>query len=207
MAKNKWLNGNIWAMGWTSFFSDFGHEMATAILPSFIVLLGGSAATLGLIEGVADASTSLFKVVSGWYSDYVGRRKPFAVIGYLLTAIGVGALSLAISWPFVLLSRVVAWIGRGIRVPKDALIVDSVAPEHIGKAFGFNRALDTLGAILGPALAVILIRTVKLNYIFLIALIPSLLAFITISIFVREKRKQSERTSFAISIRNLPRNF
>jgi len=206
--KNKWLNRNIWAMGWTSFFSDFGHEMATAILPSFIIFLGGSAALLGLIEGLADASTSLFKVLSGWYSDYIGKRKPFAMIGYFLTAIGVGSLSLAISWPFVLLSRVVAWIGRGTREPpRDAMLADSVKPEHVGKAFGLNRALDTLGAILGPALAVILIRTVKLNYIFLIALIPSTLAFLTISIFVREKRKQSERTSLTISIRNLPRNF
>jgi MFS family permease len=206
--KNKWLNRNIWAMGWTSFFSDFGHEMATAILPSFIVLLGGSAALLGLIEGLADASTSLFKVVSGWYSDYIGKRKPFAMIGYFLTAVGVGSLSLATSWPFVLLSRVVAWIGRGTREPpRDAMLADSVKPEHVGKAFGLNRALDTLGAILGPALAVILIRTVKLNYIFLIALIPSTLAFLTISIFVKERRKQSERTSFIVSVRNLPRNF
>ena len=206
--KNKWLNRNIWAMGWTSFFSDYGHEMATAILPSFIVLLGGSAALLGLIEGLADASTSLFKVVSGWYSDYIGKRKPFAMIGYFLTAVGVGSLSLATSWPFVLLSRVVAWIGRGTREPpRDAMLADSVKPEHVGKAFGLNRALDTLGAILGPALAVILIRTVKLNYIFLIALIPSTLAFLTISIFVKERRKQSERTSFIVSVRNLPRNF
>ena len=201
MAKNKWLNRNIWAMGWTSFFSDFGHEMATAILPSFVIFLGGSAALLGLIEGLADASTSLMKVVSGWYSDYIGRRKPFAMIGYFLTAIGVGSLSLAVSWPFVLLSRVVAWIGRGTREPpRDALLADSVKPEHVGKAFGLNRALDTLGAVCGPALAVILIRTVKLNYIFLIALIPSLLAFLTITIFVREKRKRSERTSLAISL-------
>jgi MFS family permease len=87
------------------------------------------------------------------------------------------------------------------------MLADSVKPEHVGKAFGLNRALDTLGAILGPALAVILIRTVKLNYIFLIALIPSTLAFLTISIFVKERRKQSERTSFIVSVRNLPRNF
>jgi MFS family permease len=148
------------------------------------------------------------KVLSGWYSDYIGRRKPFAMIGYFLTAIGVGSLSLAISWPFVLLSRVVAWIGRGTREPpRDALLADSVKPEHVGKAFGLNRALDTLGAIFGPALAVILIRTMKLNYIFLIALIPSTLAFLAISIFVREKRRKSERTSITISIRNLPRNF
>ena len=90
VSRNKWLNRNIFAMGLTSFFSDFGHEMATAILPSFLVSVGGSAALLGVIEGIADASISGMKLLSGWYSDYVGRRKPFAVIGYLLTAIGVG---------------------------------------------------------------------------------------------------------------------
>jgi len=204
----KWLNRNILAMGITSFFSDFGHEMATAILPAFVVALGGSAALLGLIEGLADASTSLFKVISGWYSDYIGKRKPFAIGGYFLTAIGVGSLSLAVSWPFVLMSRVIAWIGRGTREPpRDALLADSVKPEHTGKAFGLNRALDTLGAIVGPALAIILIRNIKLNYIFLIALIPSVLAFLTISIFVKEKRGKGEHSSLAISIRKLPRNF
>ena len=88
--KQKWLNKNIFAMGLTSFFSDFGHEMSTAILPAFLVPVGGSAALLGLIEGIADASISGMKLFSGWYSDYVGKRKPFAAIGYLLTAIGVG---------------------------------------------------------------------------------------------------------------------
>jgi len=87
------------------------------------------------------------------------------------------------------------------------LLADSVKPEHTGKAFGLNRALDTLGAIVGPALAIILIRNIKLNYIFLIALIPSVLAFLTISIFVKEKRGKGEHTSLAISIRKLPRNF
>jgi MFS family permease len=207
-ARTKWLNRNIWAMGWTSFFSDFGHEMATAVLPSFVVMLGGSAATLGLIEGLADASTSGMKIFSGWWSDYVGQRKPFAMVGYFLTAIGVGSLFFAISWPFVLLSRVIAWIGRGTREPpRDALLSESVTPENTGKAFGLNRALDTLGAIVGPALAIFLIRSMNLNHIFLIALIPSALAFLTISVFIKEKRKAGERSSFIVSVKNLPRNF
>jgi MFS family permease len=196
-------------MGLTSFFSDFGHEMATAILPAFLVSVGGSAALLGVIEGIADASISGMKLLSGWYSDYIGKRKPFAVIGYLLTAIGVGSFSLAFSWPHVLLSRVIAWLGRGTREPpRDALLVDSTKPEFYGRVFGFHRGMDTLGAIAGPAIAFFLIKSMALRSIFLIALIPSLLAFLTIALFLKETRKSGgERPQFFVSIRSLPRNF
>jgi MFS family permease len=208
-SKNKWLNRNIFAMGLTSFFSDFGHEMATAILPAFLVSLGGSAALLGVIEGIADASISGMKLFSGWYSDYIGKRKPFAAIGYLLTAIGVGSFSLAFSWPHVLLSRVVAWLGRGTREPpRDALLVDSTKPEFRGRVFGFHRGMDTLGAIAGPAIAFFLIKSMPLRSIFLVALIPSVVAFLIIVFFVKEKRKGGgERSRFLVSVRGLPRNF
>jgi MFS family permease len=208
--RNKWLNRNIVAMGVTSFFSDFGHEMATAVLPAFLVSLGGSAALLGITEGIADASVSGMKLVSGWYSDRIGRRKPFAVIGYLLTAIGVGSLSLAFSWPRVLVSRVVAWLGRGTREPpRDALLVDSTKPQYYGRVFGFHRSMDTLGAIAGPAIAFFLVKSMALRSIFLVALAPSALAFLTIAFFVREARKQNREppTHFLVSMKGLPRNF
>ena len=207
-ARDQWLNRNIFAIGLTSFFSDFGHEMATSVLPAFVISLGGSAALLGLIEGLSDASTSGMKIFSGWYSDYTGRRKPLASVGYFLTAIGVGSLAFAISWPFVLLSRVVAWIGRGMRgPPRDALLCDSTTPKHYGRVFGFHRGMDTLGAIAGPVFAVFLIKTIEIRSIFFIALIPSLLAFLVILTLVKEKRKPSERTSFILSVKNLPRDF
>jgi MFS family permease len=210
VSKNKWLNRNIFAMGLTSFFSDFGHEMATAILPAFLVSVGGSAALLGFIEGIADASISGMKLLSGWYSDYVGKRKPFAVVGYLLTAIGVGSFSLAFSWPHVLLSRVIAWLGRGTREPpRDALLVDSTKPEFHGRVFGFHRAMDTMGAIAGPAIAFFLVKSMALRSIFLVALIPSVLAFLTIVLLVRETRKSNHEghTHFLVSMKGLPRNF
>jgi MFS family permease len=208
-SKNRWLNRNIFAMGLTSFFSDFGHEMATAILPAFLVSVGGSAALLGIIEGIADASISGMKLLSGWYSDYIGKRKPFAVIGYLLTAIGVGSFSLAFSWPHVLLSRVIAWLGRGTREPpRDALLVDSTKPEFHGRVFGFHRGMDTLGAVAGPALAFFLIKGMALRSIFLVALIPSALAFLTIALLVKDVRRgNGERNHFLTSIGNLPRSF
>ena len=209
-SKNKWLNRNIFAMGLTSFFSDFGHEMATAILPAFLVSVGGSAALLGVIEGIADASISGMKLLSGWYSDYIGKRKPFTVIGYFLTAVGVGSFALAFSWPHVLLSRVVAWLGRGTREPpRDAMLADSTKPEYYGRVFGFHRGMDTLGAIAGPAIAFFLVKSMALRSIFLIALVPSALAFLTIALFVRETRKSNheEHTHFLVSMKGLPRNF
>jgi len=210
MKNNKWLNKNIFAMGLTSFFSDFGHEMATAILPAFLISVGGSAALLGVIEGVADASISLMKLLSGWYSDYIGKRKPFAVIGYFLTAVGVGSFSLAFSWPQVLLSRVIAWLGRGTREPaRDALLVDSTEPKYYGRVFGFHRGMDTLGAILGPAVAFFLIKSVPLRSIFLVALIPSALSLLTIALLVKEKARRNNDPQIHLigSLQLLPSNF
>jgi len=210
MKKNKWLNRNIFAMSLTSFFSDFGHEMATAILPAFLISVGGSAALLGVIEGVADAGVSFMKLLSGWYSDYIDKRKPFAVIGYFLTAVGVGSFFLAFSWIQVLISRVIAWLGRGIREPaRDALLVDSTEPKYYGRVFGFHRGMDTLGAIIGPALVFLLIKSMPLRSIFLVALIPSILSFLIITLFVKEKNKISNDPPMRLigSIKLLPSKF
>ena len=210
MKKNKWLNKNIFAMGLTSFFSDFGHEMATAVLPMFLVSVGGSAALLGVIEGIADASVSFMKLLSGWYSDYIGKRKLFAVIGYFLTAVGVGSFFLAFSWIQVLISRVIAWLGRGIREPaRDALLVDSTEPKYYGRVFGFHRGMDTLGAIIGPALVFLLIKSMPLRSIFLVALIPSILSFLIITLFVKERNKISNDPPMRLigSIKLLPSKF
>jgi len=195
-------------MGWAAFFSDFSHEMATAILPAFLASIGGSAALLGLIEGLADASTSLMKIGSGWYSDYLGRRKPLAVLGYFLTTLGIGTFALAFSWPHVLLSRVVSWIGRGTRgPPRDALLVDSAEPKYFGRVIGFNRGMDTLGAIIGPALALVLIRVMAIRSLFIIAIIPGILALLAFTVFVKEKRGRTKHTSLVLSIKNLPGTF
>jgi len=205
----KWLNRNILALGITSFFSDFGHEMATSVLPAFLVAIGGSPALLGLIEGVSDASTSLMKLVSGWYSDRIGKRKPFTSVGYLLTAVGVGAFSLAFSWPQVLLSRVIAWTGKGTREPaRDALLAESTTSRYYGRVFGFHRMMDTLGAVAGPALALVFIRMMPLRPIFLVAFIPSVLAFLTIVLLVKEKGGNKQESLHLFSgIKNLPTNF
>ncbi|MDO8567470.1 MAG: MFS transporter [Dehalococcoidales bacterium] len=206
--RNKWLNKNILGMAWAAFFSDFSHEMATSVLPVFLASIGGSAALLGLIEGLADASTSLMKILSGWYSDYLGRRKPLAMLGYFLTTLGVGMFALAFSWPHVLVSRVVSWTGRGTRgPPRDALLVDSTKQEYYSRVIGFNRGMDTLGAVIGPVLALVLIRVMPIRSLFVIAMIPGILAFLVFAIVVKEMRGRTKHVSFVLSIKGLPGNF
>lgn len=174
-SKFPWLTRNIAALGIVSFFSDISSEMATAILPIFLVSIGGTAATLGIIEGVSDASISLMKIWAGWYSDAIGKRKPFATVGYILTAIGVGLFSVTFNWYQVLAARLVSWLGKGVREPaRDALMVESTQPQYYGRMFGFHRMMDTLGAIIGPLMAFMLIKFMPLRSIFLIALIPRL---------------------------------
>jgi MFS family permease len=125
----KWLNRNVVGMALASFFSDAGHEAATSILPLFLIAIGAPAAALGTIEGVADAISSFVKLGSGWFSDRVGRRKPIAVLGYVLTGLSTGLFALANAWPFVLLTRAIGWFGRGIRGPvRDAMLAESLDP-------------------------------------------------------------------------------
>jgi len=206
---SKWLNRNILGLGITRFFSDFGHEMATAVLPTFLVSIGGSAATLGLIEGSADAAVSLMKLVSGWYSDYINKRKPFMVLGHFLTTIGVGALFLSFSWVWVFGCRVVAWMGRGIRTPvHDATLSHSAEPKNYGKVFGFDRMMDTSGAVLGPAAAFFLIKFMPERPIFLITLIPGILCVLSITVLVKEvKMVGGERKKLLGSFKSFPTPF
>jgi MFS family permease len=158
VAQTKWLNRNMIGMALASFFSDAGHEAATAILPLFLISIGAPAADLGAIEGVADAVSSFVKLGSGWFSDRIGRRKPIAVSGYTLTGLTTGLFALATTWPQVLVMRAAGWFGRGIRGPvRDAMLAESVPVEARGRAFGFHRAGDTLGAITGPVMALALI--------------------------------------------------
>jgi MFS family permease len=206
---SNWLNRNILGLGITRFFSDFSHEMATAVLPTFLVSIGGSAATLGLIEGSADAFVSLMKLLSGWYSDYLGKRKPFMVLGHFLTTAGIGALFLSLSWAWVFGCRVIAWMGRGIRTPvHDATLSDSAESKYYGRVFGFDRMMDTSGAVLGPAAAFFLIKFMPERPIFLITLIPGILCVLSITLLVKEvKGAGGQRKKLFGSFKSFPRQF
>jgi MFS family permease len=203
-----WLNRNVVGMALASFFSDAGHEMATAILPLFLASIGASPAALGVIEGVSDAIASFVKLAGGWYSDKIGRRKEIAVAGYLLTGLSTGSFALATQWWHILIARSVGWFGRGVRGPlRDAMLAESVPPEARGRAFGFHRAGDTLGAIAGPLFAFLLVGSIGFQQIFLITLIPGLLSAAAFFIFVTEKRRAPNNASFAASLNALPRAF
>ena len=208
----KWLNRNVAAMGFTSLFSDASHEMATAILAQFLVIeLHGSAEILGLIEGLADFSSSFVKAYSGWLSDKLGRRKPLGTLGYALTGAFISLYAFASNVFQVLFYRTVGWIGRGIREsPRDAMLAESVKPENYGHAFGFHRMMDTLGAIIGPSIAFVLLPLIGFRNIFLLALVPGVLAVLVFAVFTREKakpRKTGERRKFATDIKQLPQGF
>lgn len=215
----KWLNRNVVGMGLTSLLSDACHEMATAILPSFLASIGAPAAALGVIEGVADATSSFVKLGAGWYSDRIGHRKGICVLGYFLTGVSKSLFAFAVTWPLVLFGRVIGWFGRGIRGPlRDAMLAESVPPGARGKAFGFHRAGDTLGAIIGPLLAVWIIGMLQargvqdpsspFRTIFLLTLIPGLASVLTMAGLVQERRRPpNHELRFWASIKELPHAF
>ncbi|MBX3023759.1 MFS transporter [bacterium] len=205
-------------MGLTSLLSDAGHEMATAVLPAFLATLGVSAAALGAIEGVSDAVASFAKLGSGWWSDRIGHRKAITVGGYALTGAAKALFALAAGWPLVLVGRVLAWFGRGVRGSlRDAMLVESVAPADVGKAFGFHRAGDTIGAVVGPLLGVVAIgllhgrftdAAMPFRVVFLLTLIPGLGSALAFAVMVRERRRApNHNLGFWSSLRALPIGF
>jgi MFS family permease len=216
-AQTHWLNSSVLGMALASFFSDAGHEAATAILPLFLASIGAPAAALGIIEGVADAFSSVAKLGSGWFSDQIGRRKPIAVLGYTITGLTTGLFGFATAWPHVLLARAAGWFGRGVRGPvRDAMLAEAVPAEARGKAFGFHRAGDTLGAVTGPLIALGLItllagrEATQLTYrqIFWITVIPGLLSAASFAWFVKERaHPANHHINLFHSIRNLPTRF
>jgi len=186
---------NVFALGWVSFFNDLASEMIYPIVPIFLTsFLGVPVAIVGLIEGVAESTASILKFFSGWLSDRFQKRKPFIISGYAFSTFSKIILGLSYSWPLVLVARFIDRFGKGIRTSaRDSLITES-SPENIrGKSFGFHRALDTLGAVFGPLLAILFLAIFNNNIrlVFYIAFIPGLIGIILLLIFVREKKKNA----------------
>jgi MFS family permease len=212
LKKFRWLNSTVLGIGLASLFSDWSHEIATTVLPAFLATMGAAAAAwLGIIEGVADGLSSSAKMASGFYTDKLQRRKPIAVIGYLVTALGTASFGLATSAWHVLLARSAAWLGRGVRTPiRKALLAATVTKETYGRAFGFERMMDTVGAIVGPVTALLLVTAFAHNYrhVFLVTLIPGLLAAGVIAFLVKEKaRKPVAHISFGERLRLMPKPY
>jgi MFS family permease len=169
--------------------------MVFAVLPLFITAgLGGPALAVGLVEGLADGSSAVVKLWSGWYSDRIAWRKRLAVGGYGTTVAGLGLLVAITAWPQVIVSRALAWMGRGLRQPiRSAMLAGSVGKADYGKAFGFHEALDTAGALLGPAVAFILLSAGSgFRSVFWVALIPGVLAFVLFGAITRDPRRDAD---------------
>lgn len=180
----------IWALGFVSMLMDISSEMIHSLLPLFMVgVLGASALTVGLIEGVAESTALIAKVFSGALSDYLGKRKGLAVLGYAMGAFTKPLFAIATGTGMVLAARFLDRIGKGIRgAPRDALVADIAPPEVRGAAFGLRQSLDTVGAFVGPLLAVglMLLWSNDFRAVFWVAAIPGLLAVLLLVVGVRE---------------------
>ncbi|MGB9824951.1 MAG: MFS transporter, partial [Candidatus Hydrothermia bacterium] len=220
--RKKALNKNVVAMGLTSLFTDISSEMIYPLLPLFLSqVIGAGATALGVIEGIAEATASLLKSVSGYISDKIKKRKILVIIGYGLSAVAKPTIGFATRWFHVLFARFFDRIGKGIRTsPRDALIADSVEPDERGKSFGFHRSMDTLGAILGPLTAFALLsfftknltwdQGKSLRVIFLLSLIPGILAILILVALVSEVKREKEghaSISLSLSLKGLSKEF
>lgn len=193
----------VWALGLTSMFMDVASESIHALLPVYLTtVMGLSTATLGLIEGFAEATTLAVKVFSGAISDWIGRRKLPALIGYGLAAASKPFFPLAGSAAVIVGAHIVDRFGKGVRgAPRDALIADVVPPAQRGAAFGLRQALDTLGGIVGPLAAVGLMLWSGDNYrlVFAVACIPALLSVLALAFFVPADRPRPRKSGFPLS--------
>jgi MFS family permease len=181
---------SIWMLGFVSLFMDTSSEMIHALLPVYLVgVLGTSTLVVGIIEGVAEATASITKIFSGALSDYLGRRKLLAALGYGLAAFSKPAFPLAGSVGWLMAARFIDRIGKGIRgAPRDALVADLSPANLRGASFGLRQSLDTIGAFLGPLLAILLMWMTADNFkiVFWIAVVPALLSFGLIVFAVRD---------------------
>lgn len=206
----RWFTTGVLGIGLASLFSDWGHEAATSLLPAFLASLGAPAVALGIIEGISDGLSSFAKLAGGWVADRPAWRKPNGIVGYSATALTTFGYAFAYRWPFVLLLRALGWMGRGSRGPsRDALLADNVAPAQLGRAFGFERAMDTLGAVLGPLCAMLFVGTLGIRETIRWTLLPGLAAAIAFAFLVpASKRVEGHRApSVTSSFRQLPKGY
>jgi MFS family permease len=211
---------NVIALSAVSLLNDTSSEIIYPLLPAFLALaLGASPFAIGLIEGFAESVASILKLFAGYFSDRFGTRKAPVLIGYALAAVSRPFLGFATNWEQVLALRGVDRIGKGVRgAPRDAMIADAVPVSQRGFAYGFNRAADHMGAVLGPVISFVLLSVIAVNasepsiaeyqWVFLVASIPVVLSLLVIIFFVRETREHSADVDKPkLSFRGFDRNF
>ncbi len=204
MAGKKENRRNIIALGWASFFTDLSSEMIFPLIPVFLVdVLGAGKAFVGLVEGIAEAISSLLKAFSGILSDRLGRRKPLVVFGYSFSAFSKGGFALATAPWHVLAARSLDRVGKGIRTaPRDAIIADSTVSESRGRWFGFHRAMDQSGALAGALIAGAVLKWhfADIRNVFYLSLVPAFIAVILLIFFVKEVKGKGP-VPFALAVR------
>lgn len=213
------LPRNIWAVSLTSFFMDISSEMVLNILPLFLSnVLGVKTNVIGLIEGIAEATASVLKVFSGWLSDHIGQRKGLAVAGYGISTLAKPFFYVANAWPIVLAVRFFDRVGKGVRTaPRDALVADSIDKSQRGLAFGFHRAADTGGAMVGLIIALAVVWAAQsasielgrrtFQIVVLVSLIPAALAVLSLSLGARDVPITSRQQRPVITLKGLGRPF
>lgn len=214
MARPTWVTKTVVGIVIATFFSDVGHEMVTAVLPLYLAGIGLGPAALGAMEGAADLAFSLSKLVGGAVGHKVKRKRPWVTAGYLVTTLGTGAIALVQAFTAVLTLRTVAWFGRGFRSPmRDFLLADEVGASHFGRAYGFERAADMVGAFIGPLVAAVLVWSgMDFKSVILWSLIPSAISVVSIAAMTRDRDVPREPAKPAAaapepSARGLPRTY
>jgi MFS family permease len=204
------LHSNVFFLGLTSLLNDFSSELIFTLLPLFITnILGASTLVVGFIGGFSGSADALFRVLSGWYSDKIGNRKNFAVFGYALSAVVKPLMYIASSWGLVTGIRIADRMGKGIRnAPRDALLADSLASDQRGKGFGIQRAMDTSGAVIGLAVAALIIFLVQgtdtalelptFRWMVIVGIIPGMIGTLVILFLVYEEKKQKIAAAAAV---------
>jgi len=213
------LPRNVWAVSLTSFMMDISSEMVINILPLFLLnVLGVRTNLIGIIEGIAEATASILKVFSGWLSDKLHGRKWLAVAGYGLSALSKPFFYFAHTWGMVAGVRWADRVGKGVRTaPRDALVADSIQPSQRGLAFGFHRAADTGGAMIGLLIAALIVwltqsSTLQLGedtfrIVVLISLVPAFLAVISLAVIARDVKPSQEQEMPKITFKSLGKPF
>lgn len=202
----------VWYLGLVSLFNDIASEMLYPVMPIFLTqVLGAPVFILGIIEGLAEGTASLFKAIFGYWSDKLQKRKPFVIGGYGTSAMAKIIIALAFTWPVVLMGRIVDRLGKGARVgARDALLLEATDKSDKGFIFGFHRSMDSMGAVIGPTISLFLLYALNNNIriILLLAVIPAFFSLIFF-VFVKEAKKKliSAKTTLSLSIHKLSPNL
>ncbi len=204
------FNRNILFTGLTSFLTDTSVKMVYSVMPMFLMSIGASKTSLALIEGIAESTAALIKALSGFWSDKIGKNKPFLLIGYGLSALIIPLYTFVVSPIQVLILRFIERFGKGIRTaPRDSLIAGSITDGDSGRSFGLQKAMDNSGAIVGPLIAFAMLSSIPGNYrmIFLISGIPAILAIFVIIFGIKEARKNKQDLFAKFHFKEFPAKY